>query len=113
MWLLCSSPVCLELGAPEASVEAGEAELSPRVWSGRRPGLDSKIPGSKLEITPLLPTSCATLGKSLYLSVSPVEGHSGSYLPKPPERVKGKNSLGTKYQEPQAYLHPAASKFKE
>lgn len=51
-------------------MDTGETELSPRVGSGRHPGLNSKVLGSELEKTPLPPCSCSYLGALLQLSVA-------------------------------------------
>lgn len=79
---------CVAAGLPGAwgtrgSVDAGETELSPRVESGRHPGLNSKVLGSELEITPLPPRSCPYLGALLHLSVA----HLSKSAAVPPPRV--------------------------
>ena len=68
-WPLCGSQSAWSLGYRRQRGRRRDRPF-PEVGSGRHPGLNSKILGSELEITPLLPSSYSNLGMLPNLSVA-------------------------------------------
>ena len=68
-WPLCGSQSAWSLGHQRQHGRRRDRTF-PEVGSGRHPGLNSKILGSELEITPLPPSSYSNLGMLPNLSVA-------------------------------------------